>query len=186
MNPRSLALVVLKCFAIYLLVAGFGGLVNAMQSRGLSGGPVGLSEPRQLFLWQAVPAFLYLGLGLLFLFNTASVVRWFFRELEEPTDLPSTPFVYQSIGFSVLGAWLLATSIPGFVSRAVLVLYLARAPMRSELVQWWASNWVDCAYVLAQIAVGLALFARSQRLASFWFAIQPPRESEDGQERPAD
>ena len=185
MSAKNLAVILLKCFGIWLIATAVLRLPAAFEALRWVGDDSSGMSSRHIFLLQAAVALVYAALGLLFLFNTNLVVQRLFRDLEEPTQPAPTPFSYQAIGFSLLGVWALSGGIPDLVSRAVVLATIYGAKGQPEMSPWLISTKTQLLDGAVRTVIGAILFFGSRKIASAWFRLQPIRQAKPRDERPA-
>ena len=171
MNPRAFALVVLKFFGVYLLFVGVTGLVFLLQVRGRG---TSSSDGGGLLL-PAVLGLVGLAIGILLLFHTGWVVRRMFRDADfEAVGPAAVDIDFLATGLALIGAWLLAQSIPALVSRGTVVLGLVVGDHQVRFQEWWRENYFDMVYFGAELLIGLVLFTRNRKLAKIASAESSP------------
>jgi hypothetical protein len=152
MNPRNAA-------EIALGVAGVWLMASRLPELGLSL----LFTPRQpdgSLSWIGIVSLglvILCGLGLVLLRHR--IASWLVP-LPQP-DLRSPAAGLQAVAFSVVGVFLLAHGLAGFLAQLTV-----------SAADVWDSSVEQFAVPLAQLVVGLALFLGARRLATVWQALR--------------
>ncbi len=163
MNPRNAA-------ELALGVAGVWLIVSRMPDLGLSL-VFSPGQPDGSLSWIAIVAVglvILCGLGLVLLRHR--IAAWLVP-MPQP-DIRSSVAGVQAVAFSVVGVFLLAEGLAGFLAHLAMLVSDA---LGSSVERF--------AVPLAQVAVGLALFLGARRLAVIWQSLctaGPPGGDRDG------
>ena len=164
MNSRHAAEIALGVAGVWLIVSRTPEL-----GLGLVFSP---RQPDGSLSWIAIVAVglvILCGLGLVLLRHR--IAAWLVP-MPQP-DLGGSAAGVQAVAFSVVGVFLLAHGLAGFLAHLAMLVS-----------DTWGSSVERLAPPLAEIAVGLALFVGSRRLAAVWQSLRtagpPSGDKDDG------
>ena len=158
MTPHQTLTVAVRLFAVWLAL---------IVLREVVGGLISSRTPEYASL---LPVIIVVGVVGLFLV----VALWFFPRsiahgllpsgVDAPSK-PSSPEVWFAIGTSLIGLWLIASSVPGIL-RNLIVLYLFRAESMDK-----SGLESGLIYLFAEAAVGVVLIVGTNGIRRFvWWA----------------
>lgn len=183
LTKLDLGILAVRLSGLYLLVEAlmYASYLPSVFWMPASGG----AQPLRLMMMYAGPFVVNAAAGMALLVRTQWIVRRIFPEFSTATSLSVTGRDIQAVAFSVVGVWLVATTIP-----AAARLATAWWSTSALLPSMYSRDVMPEAVRLAiQLVAGVLLFVRAKGLSAFWHRLRyagvsyPPDRL--GQDKPA-
>jgi hypothetical protein len=151
----------LYCLSNSLAYASFIPNLFLYKSSGVAWGGLALAA-------YCVPCVVFALAGVLLLVRTRVVVRWAFPELAAGAALSATGRDLQAVLFSVVGVWLVASTLPEAARVAAEYWRLGRGVASADRLRLIP----EAARVVVELAAGVFLFARARGLSALWHRLR--------------
>ena len=168
LTARELAWVLLKILGLYWVVSAVLMIPNVLALGNMTDEQYGgIANSEAIYTTQLLTAVFIFGIGGTLLFATRSVLRLLEFAPREPGSHLTTSGL-QAVGFSLVGAWLLAYAIPNVAATAVVLLALSKGGREMERTHYIEANWRSFLPVFFEALVGLWLLFGARRLSASW------------------
>lgn len=171
MKAEEFGFIALRLLALwYILTAIFGLAVSASFFLTEPGGAIAGSA-------QLIFSLVTLAIAGYVFVNTRKVARVFFSSVEE-AEVTASGRTLQTVGLTVVGAYLAASALPGLFANLVELLWVLRDGAVVEREGFFAGETVtEVAYDGSMFVVGAFLFVKATWLVSRWTQLQAPVET---------
>jgi hypothetical protein len=166
LTKLDLGILAVRLFGLYLLVEAlmYASYLPSVFWMPASGG----ARPLGWLIIYAGPFVVNAAAGMVLLTRTQWIVRRAFPEFTANAALSATGRDIQAVAFSIVGVWLVATTIPAAARLATA--WGSASPSRSSM---YSRDVMPEAVRLAiQLVAGVLLFFRAQGLSALWHRLR--------------